>query len=194
MRVNNNDTRTRVRRKAQGRRGRHTQPPSFYSLLPARLADSWRFQSLSLSLSRSRSALPHFPCRSQRQAKALRGGVAGGRGVVCDLSARRDREGARRGMASARASSNGGDEETRVDDDVVEFGYNRKDVILICTAPLLGGYLTYYGLQKFLGLNPIEAGNYVQVIFVFVLCVGWCATYVPHSQPSHLQLTLTHFL
>ena len=52
---------------------------------------------------------------------------------------------------------------------MVEFGYNRKDVLILCTLPLVGGYLTYYGLQKFAGLNPIEAGNYVQVIFVFVL-------------------------
>merc|ERR1711977_614018 len=64
------------------------------------------------------------------------------------------------------------------ENEVVEFGYNRKDVILICTVPLVGGYLTYYGLQKLFGLNPIEAGNYVQVIFVFILCVGWCATYL----------------
>lgn len=68
-----------------------------------------------------------------------------------------------------------GDEDT---DDVVEFGYNRKDVLILCTLPLVGGYLTYYGLQKFAGLNPIEAGNYVQVIFVFVLCVAWCGSYL----------------
>merc|ERR1719247_301053 len=64
------------------------------------------------------------------------------------------------------------------EDDVVEFGYNRKDVLILCTLPLVGGYLTYYGLQKFAGLNPIEAGNYVQVIFVFVLCVAWCGSYL----------------
>lgn len=65
-----------------------------------------------------------------------------------------------------------------IDNDIVEFGYSRKDVILLCTLPLIGGYATYYGLQKFLGLNPIQAGNYVQVIFVFILCVGWCGTYL----------------
>ena len=64
------------------------------------------------------------------------------------------------------------------EDDIVEFGYSRKDVIFLCTLPLVGGYATYYGLQKFAGLNPIEAGNYVQVIFVFVLCVAWCGSYL----------------
>merc|ERR1719502_46017 len=63
-------------------------------------------------------------------------------------------------------------------DDIVEFGYSRKDVIFLCTLPLVGGYATYYGLQKFGGLNPIEAGNYVQVIFVFLLCVAWCGSYL----------------
>jgi len=64
------------------------------------------------------------------------------------------------------------------EDDIVEFGYSRKDVIFLCTQQLVGGYATYYGLQKFAGLDPIEAGNYVQVIFVFVLCVAWCGSYL----------------
>ena len=33
-----------------------------------------------------------------------------------------------------------GDEDT---DDVVEFGYNRKDVLILCTLPLVGGYLAF---------------------------------------------------
>lgn len=81
-------------------------------------------------------------------------------------------------MVARSSSKDDKREEREVDSDVVEFGYSRKDVILLCSLPLLGGYATYYGLQKFLGLNPIQAGNYVQVIFVFVLCVGWCATYL----------------
>ena len=48
-----------------------------------------------------------------------------------------------------------------------EFGYSRKDVVLIGVALTGGGYALYYGLQAG-GMEAGYAGNWVQVC----LCVG----------------------
>ncbi len=39
------------------------------------------------------------------------------------------------------------------------------------------GYAMYYGLQA-TGMEPGYAGNWVQLIMVMFLCVGWVSTYV----------------
>ena len=60
----------------------------------------------------------------------------------------------------------------------VEFGYTRKDVILIGAGMAMGGVGLYKGLQVFAGMDPLVAGNYVQIIFVLVIMLGWASTYV----------------
>lgn len=58
-----------------------------------------------------------------------------------------------------------------------EFGYSRKDVLLI-GAGLIGlGYAMYYGLQA-TGMEPGLAGNWVQLIIFMGICVGWVSTYI----------------
>uniref|UniRef100_A0A7S0RIX4 Uncharacterized protein n=1 Tax=Chlamydomonas leiostraca TaxID=1034604 RepID=A0A7S0RIX4_9CHLO len=58
-----------------------------------------------------------------------------------------------------------------------EFGYSRKDIILI-GAGLIGlGYALYYGLQAG-GMEAGMAGNWVQLIIFMGICVGWVSTYL----------------
>ncbi len=57
-----------------------------------------------------------------------------------------------------------------------EFGYTRKDIILIGGGLIGFGFALYYGLQAG-GVDALVAGNYVQ-LFVFVgICLGYISTY-----------------
>uniref|UniRef100_A0A061QZG5 Uncharacterized protein n=1 Tax=Tetraselmis sp. GSL018 TaxID=582737 RepID=A0A061QZG5_9CHLO len=58
-----------------------------------------------------------------------------------------------------------------------EFGYSRKDVILIGLGFLALGYGLYYGLQA-LGMEPGMAGNWVQLVVILGMMVGWVSTYL----------------
>ena len=58
-----------------------------------------------------------------------------------------------------------------------EFGYSRKDIILIGAALIALGYAMYYGLQAF-GMEAGYAGNWVQLIVFVGICVFWVSTYV----------------
>ncbi|GAX81486.1 hypothetical protein CEUSTIGMA_g8915.t1 [Chlamydomonas eustigma] len=58
-----------------------------------------------------------------------------------------------------------------------EFGYSRKDVLIISAGVTAFGYALYYGLQA-AGLEPGLAGNWVQLIIFMGICVGWVSTYV----------------
>jgi hypothetical protein len=58
-----------------------------------------------------------------------------------------------------------------------EFGYSRKDVILIGVGLIGLGYAMYYGLQA-LGMEAGYAGNWVQLIVFLGICVGWVSTYI----------------
>ena len=58
-----------------------------------------------------------------------------------------------------------------------EFGYSRKDVILIGVGLIALGYALYYGLQA-TGLDAGLAGNWVQLIIFMGICVGWISTYI----------------
>ncbi|XP_009782488.1 uncharacterized protein LOC107822436 [Nicotiana tabacum] len=57
------------------------------------------------------------------------------------------------------------------------FGYTRKDVILIGVGVTLLGYGLKSGLE-FLGFDPLQAGNVVQLVLVLGLTVGWISTYI----------------
>lgn len=84
---------------------------------------------------------------------------------------RRVRPAAQR-LVLTRADGSDGEPRTKV-----EFGYSRKDVILI-GAGLIGlGYALYYGLQ-YAGLDAGVAGNWVQLIIFLGICVGWVGSYL----------------
>lgn len=79
----------------------------------------------------------------------------------------------RRYTVVARASS--GDEKPANYNK--EFGYSRKDVIIIGAALIALGYAMYYGLQA-AGMEPGMAGNWVQLVIFVGICIGWVSTYV----------------
>ncbi|PNH07655.1 hypothetical protein TSOC_005843 [Tetrabaena socialis] len=58
-----------------------------------------------------------------------------------------------------------------------QFGYSRKDIILIGVGLIALGYALYYGLQA-TGMEPGFAGNWVQLIIFMGICVFWVSTYV----------------
>ena len=58
-----------------------------------------------------------------------------------------------------------------------EFGYSRKDIILIGVGLIALGYALYYGLQAG-GMDPGMAGNYVQLVIFLGICVGWIGSYL----------------
>lgn len=58
-----------------------------------------------------------------------------------------------------------------------EFGYSRKDVLIIGASIFGGGFAMYYGLQAG-GLSAGMAGNFVQLFVVLGLCIGWIGSYI----------------
>lgn len=58
-----------------------------------------------------------------------------------------------------------------------EFGYSRKDVLIIIVGLLGAGILMYEGL-KASGMDAGMAGNWVQLIIFMGICVGWVSTYI----------------
>uniref|UniRef100_A0A1D1XYT1 Cytochrome oxidase assembly protein 3, mitochondrial n=1 Tax=Anthurium amnicola TaxID=1678845 RepID=A0A1D1XYT1_9ARAE len=57
------------------------------------------------------------------------------------------------------------------------FGYTRKDVLLIGLGVTVIGVGLKSGLE-FLGVDPLLAGNVVQLVIVLGLTVGWIFTYI----------------
>ncbi|GFZ07648.1 transmembrane protein [Actinidia rufa] len=57
------------------------------------------------------------------------------------------------------------------------FGYTRKDVLLIGLGVTIAGIGLESGLE-FFGVDPLQAGNAVQLIFVLGLTIGWISTYI----------------
>ncbi|XP_060214413.1 uncharacterized protein LOC132641432 [Lycium barbarum] len=76
--------------------------------------------------------------------------------------------------ASSKPSENS---EGALDKNKTPFGYTRKDVILIGLGVTLLGYGLKSGLE-FLGFDPLQAGNVVQLVLVLGLTVGWISTYI----------------
>lgn len=80
-----------------------------------------------------------------------------------------------RGSLTARAAAGGGG--SNGSKRPAEFGYTRKDVILI-GAGLIGlGYILYYGLQA-AGMDAGMAGSWVQLVIFVGICVGWVGSYI----------------
>lgn len=57
------------------------------------------------------------------------------------------------------------------------FGYTRKDVLLIGLGVTVFGVALKSGLE-FAGVDPLQAGNVVQLVIVLGMTVGWISTYM----------------
>uniref|UniRef100_A0ACD5WGV7 Uncharacterized protein n=1 Tax=Avena sativa TaxID=4498 RepID=A0ACD5WGV7_AVESA len=68
-------------------------------------------------------------------------------------------------------------DDSKATDDKVEFGYSRKDVLLIGVGVTLLGYGLKSGLE-FVGVDPLQAGNVVQLFIVLGMTVGWISSYM----------------
>ena len=60
---------------------------------------------------------------------------------------------------------------------MLQFGYTRKDVILLGVGILGFGYALYYGLQA-AGYDALVAGNIVQIFVFLGIGVGYISTYI----------------
>ncbi|KAB1216212.1 hypothetical protein CJ030_MR4G029071 [Morella rubra] len=60
---------------------------------------------------------------------------------------------------------------------IAPFGYTRKDVLLIGLGVTVIGIGLKSGLE-FAGVDPLQAGNVVQLVLVLGLTVGWIFTYI----------------
>lgn len=61
--------------------------------------------------------------------------------------------------------------------DKTPFGYSRKDVLLIGLGVTVFGYALKTGLE-FAGVDPLQAGNVVQLVVVLGMTIGWILTYM----------------
>ena len=59
----------------------------------------------------------------------------------------------------------------------LQFGYTRKDVILLGGGIIGFGYALYYGLQA-AGVDALVAGNFVQLFVFLGIGVGYISTYL----------------
>ncbi|KAJ0985264.1 hypothetical protein J5N97_003620 [Dioscorea zingiberensis] len=69
------------------------------------------------------------------------------------------------------------DPNTGSNQDKVPFGYSRKDVLLIGLGVTVLGIGLKSGLE-FAGVDPLQAGNVVQLVLVLGLTIGWISTYI----------------
>ncbi|XP_027167817.1 uncharacterized protein LOC113767813 [Coffea eugenioides] len=80
-----------------------------------------------------------------------------------------------RSNISSNSSDGSGDDSSN--QDKTPFGYTRKDVLLIGLGVTLFGIGLKSGLE-FFGVDPLQAGNVVQLVLVLGLTVGWISTYI----------------
>ncbi|XP_047941907.1 uncharacterized protein LOC125188879 isoform X1 [Salvia hispanica] len=73
-------------------------------------------------------------------------------------------------------SSNLSEDETS-NSEKKPFGYSRKDVILIGVGLTVFGIGLKSGLE-YVGVDPLQAGNVVQLVLVLGLTIGWISTYI----------------
>ncbi|KAK3162224.1 hypothetical protein QOZ80_1BG0087020 [Eleusine coracana subsp. coracana] len=71
------------------------------------------------------------------------------------------------------------------------FGYTRKDVLLIGLGVTAFGVGLKSGLE-FLGVDPLQAGNVVQLLVVLGMTVGWISTYM--FRVANKDMTYAHQL
>ncbi|KAK4800152.1 hypothetical protein SAY86_025517 [Trapa natans] len=97
------------------------------------------------------------------------------------ISLRSSRRGSR-GMMMKRvtfncSSNTGNNTEESANKDKISFGNTRKDVLLIGLGVTVLGIGLKSGLE-FVGVDPLQAGNVVQLILVLGLTLGWISTYI----------------
>lgn len=78
--------------------------------------------------------------------------------------------------SSGSSNSNGTVNESS-SQDKTPFGYTRKDVLLIGLGVTAFGYALKTGLE-FVGVDPLQAGNVVQLVIVLGMTIGWISTYM----------------
>ncbi|KAL6614316.1 hypothetical protein ACP70R_036586 [Stipagrostis hirtigluma subsp. patula] len=126
------------------------------------------------------------PCHSGTLSKAqillrpseLRGSARQGRRLV-----------ARRSSTSESSSTS--DSPPAAGQEKAPFGYTRKDVLLIGVGVTAFGYGLKAGLEL-LGVNPLQAGNVVQLLVVLGMTVGWISTYM--FRVANKDMTYAHQL
>ncbi|PKA63073.1 hypothetical protein AXF42_Ash007869 [Apostasia shenzhenica] len=78
---------------------------------------------------------------------------------------------------SASSAKNANDSNDKTNKEKAPFGYTRKDVLLIGLGVTVIGVGLKSGLE-FVGVDPLQAGNVVQLVMVLGLTVGWISTYI----------------
>ncbi|XP_020100551.1 uncharacterized protein LOC109718636 [Ananas comosus] len=97
----------------------------------------------------------------------------------------------------AKSSGSSSSSETSTDgsksptEEKIPFGYTRKDVLLIGLGVTVIGVGLKSGLE-FVGIDPLKAGNVVQLVMVLGLTVGWISTYI--FRVSNKDMTYTQQL
>lgn len=79
--------------------------------------------------------------------------------------------------SSTSSNSSGSTDDSSDDTKKTPFGYTRKDVLLIGVGVTLLGIGLKSGLE-YAGVDPLQAGNVVQLVLVLGLTVGWISTYI----------------
>uniref|UniRef100_A0A1J3JJ87 Uncharacterized protein n=1 Tax=Noccaea caerulescens TaxID=107243 RepID=A0A1J3JJ87_NOCCA len=78
---------------------------------------------------------------------------------------------------SVSSNSTETEEESATKTKKTPFGYTRKDVLLIGVGVTALGIGLESGLE-YVGVDPLQAGNAVQLILVLGLTLGWISTYI----------------
>ncbi|KAG2592362.1 hypothetical protein PVAP13_5NG542200 [Panicum virgatum] len=91
-------------------------------------------------------------------------------------SARQRRRLATRSSTSSPPEASTGDSQSPKQEKA-PFGYTRKDVLLIGAGVTAFGVGLKYGLEL-VGVDPLQAGNVVQLLVVLGMTVGWISTYM----------------
>ncbi|PAN27960.1 hypothetical protein GQ55_5G122800 [Panicum hallii var. hallii] len=91
-------------------------------------------------------------------------------------SARQRRRLAARSSTSSPSETSTGDSQSPKQEKA-PFGYTRKDVLLIGLGVTAFGVGLKYGLEL-VGVDPLQAGNVVQLLVVLGMTVGWISTYM----------------
>ncbi|XP_009360068.1 uncharacterized protein LOC103950565 isoform X1 [Pyrus x bretschneideri] len=78
---------------------------------------------------------------------------------------------------SSSSDSNSSEDDSSDQAKKKPFGYSRKDVLLIGLGVTAIGIGLKSGLE-FAGVDPLQAGNVVQLVLVLGLTIGWISTYI----------------
>ncbi|GJN17417.1 hypothetical protein PR202_gb04480 [Eleusine coracana subsp. coracana] len=114
---------------------------------------------------------PFFPAKIMLSPSEPRGSVAQRRRLV------------------PRSSTS--DSQATTKQEKAPFGYTRKDVLLIGLGVTAFGVGLKSGLE-FLGVDPLQAGNVVQLLVVLGMTVGWISTYM--FRVANKDMTYAHQL